>query len=124
MSREKAADKNLNVISTLAEEVMRLTPFKTLSDTKEILWHHNGVYLPGGEDRITIGLEKLGGYEVSSHIRTEVIEHIKARTLMDRSKFDKHIHLVNAKNYAVDMRSGECLKHDSEKYLFTQQLAR
>ena len=102
---------------------MRLTAFKTLSDTKEILWYHNGVYLPGGEDRITIGLEKLGGYYVSSHVRTEVIEHIKARTLMDRSKFDKDIHLVNARNCVIDLRSGECLPHNPEKYLFTQQAA-
>src|SRR5215217_1903439 len=122
LSRQKTADKNLDVISTLADEVMRQITFKTLSNTKEILWHHNGVYLPGGEDRITIGLEKLGGYDVTSHVRTEVIEHIKARTLRDRSKFDKHIHLLNAKNCLLDLRSGECLKHDPEKYLFSQQL--
>lgn len=122
MARQKAADKNLNVISTVANEAMRLDHFMTLSDTKEILWYHDGVYLPKGEDRIIMMLEELGGYYVSSHIRTEVIEHIKARTLIDRSKFDKDIHLVNARNCVIDLRNGECLKHDPEKYLFTQQL--
>ena len=122
LARQKAADKNLNVISTVANEAMRLDHFMTLSDTKEILWYHDGVYLPKGEDRIIMMLEELGGYYVSSHIRTEVIEHIKARTLIDRSKFDKDIHLVNARNCVIDLRNGECLKHDPEKYLFTQQL--
>jgi P4 family phage/plasmid primase-like protien len=122
LSRQIAVDKNLDVISTLANEAMRVNRFKTLTDTKEILWNNNGTYLPKGEDRITMVLENLGGYHVSSHIRAEVIEHIKARTLIDRSEFDKDIHLVNVKNCVIDLRSGECLPHDPEKYLFTQQL--
>jgi hypothetical protein len=37
LSRQIAVDKNLDVISTLANEAMRVNRFKTLTDTKEIL---------------------------------------------------------------------------------------
>jgi P4 family phage/plasmid primase-like protien len=116
------ANKDLDIISTLCDEVLRLGCFKTLSDTREIRWYDNGTYLSQGENRIHEMLEKLGGYYVSSHVRNEVIEHIKIRTLTDRSKFDKDVHLVNARNCVIDLRSGECLPHDPERYLFTQQI--
>src|SRR5215217_9369607 len=38
LSRQKAVAKNLDVISTLANEAMRVNRFKALTDTKEILW--------------------------------------------------------------------------------------
>jgi putative DNA primase/helicase len=123
LSRQMTADKDLDIISTLCNEVLRLNHFKTTSDTREVLYYHNGTYLPKGENRIHEELEQLGGYYVSSHVRNEVIEHIKIRTLTDRSEFDKDIYLVNARNCIIDLRSGgECLPHDPDKYLFTQQI--
>jgi putative DNA primase/helicase len=121
LTNQKQTDKHLDVNAALTNEVMRLTTFKTLADTKEILWYHQGVYLPDGEQRILDTLHKLRGFDVDITMRREIIEYIKIQTFTDRSQFDKEIYLVNCKNCIVDLRSGRCLEHDPS-YLFTQQL--
>jgi P4 family phage/plasmid primase-like protien len=121
LTNQKQTDKHLDVNAALTNEVMRLTTFKTLTDTKEILWYHEGVYLPDGEQRILDTLHKLGGFDVDITMRREIIEYVKIQTFTDRSQFDKELYLVNSKNCVIDMRSGKALEHDP-KYLFTQQL--
>jgi P4 family phage/plasmid primase-like protien len=121
LSRQKIIDKHLDQTAALSEEVMRLHTFKTLEDTKEIRFYQNGVYHLGGDDCINTALEKLGGYDVTTNIVREVTEHIKRRTLVPRSEFDKELYLVNCRNCVIDLRSGRTLDHDPT-YLFTQQL--
>ena len=110
------ADKHLDVNNALVNEVMRRDTYRTLSDTKEILWEHNGVFRYGGEEHINMMLEELGGPEVDNGTRREVIERIKIKTYIDREEFDKDPLLRNVKNGIVDLRTGERYPHDVEKY--------
>jgi hypothetical protein len=48
----------------------------------------NGVFHYGGEERIEMMLEELGGPGVRTHTRREVIERIKIKTYTDRNEFD------------------------------------
>jgi P4 family phage/plasmid primase-like protien len=116
------ADKHLDINDTLVNEAMKRDTYRTLSDTKEILWEHNGVFRYGGEERINMLLEELGGPEVDNGTRREVIERIKIKTYIDREEFDKDPHLRNVKNGLVDLRTGERYDHDPEKYLSLIQI--
>lgn len=122
LRRQLAADKDLDVIETICNEVMRLERFRTFSDTKEIRWYQQGTYLLGGEDRITHLIEQLGGYDVSTHVENEVLRHIRRRTQISRDKFDTDAHLVNCRNCVIDLRTGQTYPHDPDKFLFTQQI--
>jgi P4 family phage/plasmid primase-like protien len=117
----KSTDKDLDPVEVLTKELLRLNHFKTLDDTKEILWYHNGAWRHGGENRIISVLDHLGRFDVKMHTRTEIIEMIRAATLTPRSEFDKDIYLVNCRNCIVDLRTGKAKEHDP-KYLFTQQI--
>jgi putative DNA primase/helicase len=105
----------------LVEELMKTYTFKTLSDTETILHYKEGKYCYGGELIIKAELEKLGGYSITTHLRTEVINHIKARTLVDRSEFDKDLDILNVKNGLVNVRTGEFKVHNPN-YLSLVQL--
>src|SRR5262249_3531549 len=105
----------------LVEELMKAHTFKTLSDTETILHYKEGKYCYGGELIIKAELEKLGGYSITTHMRTEVINHIKARTLVERSEFDKDLDILNVKNGLVNIRTGEFKVHD-QNYLSLVQL--
>ena len=105
----------------LVEELMKTYTFKTLSDTETILRYKEGKYHYGGELIIKAELERLGGYSITTHLRIEVINHIKARTLVDRSEFDKDLDILNVKNGLVNIRTGEFKVHDP-KYLSLVQL--
>jgi putative DNA primase/helicase len=111
-----AADKHLDVNDRLVREVMSRDLYRTLIDTKEILWERNGVFHYGGEERINMMLEELGGPEVANNSRREVIERIKIKTYIERSEFDKDPLLRNVKNGIVNLRTGERYDHDPVKY--------
>ena len=54
-------------------------------------------------------------------MRTEVINHIKARTLVDRSEFDKDPDIINVKNGLINIRTGKFKDHNPN-YLSLIQL--
>jgi phage/plasmid-associated DNA primase len=122
LRRQLAADKNLSVIETICNEVLRLERFKTFADTKEIRWYNEGTYLPDGENRITSLVEQLGGYGTAITVENEILRHIRRRTIISRDKFDTDAYLVNCRNCVVDLRTGLTYPHDPDKFLFTQQI--
>ena len=67
-------------------------------------------------------LEELAGPEAASHRRREVIERIKIKTYTEREEFENHPLLLNVKNGIVDLRTGERMPHDPDKFLFTYQI--
>ncbi|HEY7570073.1 MAG TPA: phage/plasmid primase, P4 family [Nitrososphaeraceae archaeon] len=105
----------------LVEELMKAYTFKTLRDTESILYYKKGKYCYGGEQLIKAELEELGGYSITTHLRTEVINHVKARTLVERSEFDKDRDILNVKNGLINIRTGEFKVHDPS-YLSLVQL--
>lgn len=72
----------------LVSEIMERHRFITLADTDEILVYENGVYVEGGEKKIVSELQLLGGYEITNHIRSEILGTIRAKTYKSRDEFD------------------------------------
>jgi len=116
LAEQLAIDKHLDVNDTLVREVMERDHYKTLADTKEIVWEHGGVFRYGGEEQINMVLEELGGCEVTNNTRREVIERIKIKTYTDRDEFDKNPLLRNVKNGIVCLECGKRFPHNPEKY--------
>ena len=100
---------------------MKTYTFKTLKDVEIILYYREGKYCSGGEQLIKAELERLGGFSITTHLRTEVINHIKARTLVDRGEFDTNLDIMNVKNGLINIRTGEFKEHDPN-YLSLIQL--
>jgi phage/plasmid-associated DNA primase len=117
----KNEKREINTVEVLTEEIFRLNHFRTLDDTNEILWYHNGVWEHGGENRIKSLLDKLSRYCVKTHTVNEVLETIRRATLTPRPEFDKDIYLASCRNCIIDLSTGKALEHDP-KYLFTQQI--
>ena len=91
---------------------MKTYTFKTLKDTEIIVYYKEGKYCYGGEQIIKAELEKIAGYSTTTYMRTEAINHIKAKTLVDRSEFDKDPDIINVKNGLINLRTGEFKVHD------------
>jgi phage/plasmid-associated DNA primase len=122
LNNERKDNKHPDVIDTLVNEILKRDYYRTITDTKEIFWHHKGAFRDGGEDHINIVIEELAGPEVNNTDRREIIERIRIKTLISRREFDKDLYLVNARNCIIDMRSGKCLPHNPRKHLFLTQL--
>jgi P4 family phage/plasmid primase-like protien len=116
LRRQKQADEHLDVNDTLIKEILRLGKYRTFIDTKEIVWENGGVFVKEGEERINTVLEELGSSKIKNARRREIIERIKIMTYTEREKFDKDPLLLNVKNGIVDLRTGERLPHDPDKY--------
>ena len=99
---------------------MKTYTFKTLKDIEIILDYKEGKYRSGGEQIIKAELERLGGYSTTTYLRTEAINYIKAKTLVDRSEFIKS-DIMNVKNGLINLRTGEFKEHDPN-YLSLIQL--
>ncbi len=93
-----------------AAEIMGEVRFLTLDDTEEVLFYRDGVYRLGGEVLIK---EMAEGKvpECSSHMRSEIINTIRANTYVKRDIFDPDPNVVNVKNGLLDMSTGELGEH-------------
>ncbi|HXG07336.1 MAG TPA: phage/plasmid primase, P4 family [Nitrososphaera sp.] len=106
----------------LVEEILNRIFIRTLQDTGEILYYRDGVYVPGGREKILAELQNLGGYEITNHMRNEVIETIKSMTYTPREEFDKDPNILNLKNGLLNIQTGEFRKEHDPNYLSVTQI--
>jgi len=104
----------------LVEEVLSRLSIRTLEDTNEILYYRDGVYASGGEQRIQAELQTIAGFELSNHMRSEVIATIRSMTYTPREAFDANPNLLNFRNGLVNIETGEEFNHDSKYLCMTQ----
>jgi P4 family phage/plasmid primase-like protien len=116
LRRQKQADEHLDVNDALVKEILRRDKYRTFIDTKEVVWHKDGVFHYGGEERINAVLEELGAAKIKNARRNEIIQRIKIMTYTERDEFDKDPTYVIAKNGVVDLLTGKRLPHDPDKY--------
>jgi putative DNA primase/helicase len=93
--------------------------FRTLRDTKEILYYENGVYHPNAESMIEEECQNRVR-NCNSRLCSEVINTIRRSTYVDRNEFETIPNLVNIKNGIYDIEKNVLLPH-SPKYLFRVQ---
>lgn len=102
----------------LVERVMRKLTLKTLRDTDEILYYQDGVYKSGAETRILEEIQKLAGYELTNHMRNEVLQTIRARSYVDRNEFDKECEWIHLGNGWYNLSTKEFVGHSPERLSF------
>jgi putative DNA primase/helicase len=105
--------------SEYAELIMNSSPFRTLSDTKEILVKRNGVYVPRGEIEIEEQCQILIP-NCSTYMVQQVIKTIQRSTYTDRERFDRFPHLINVQNGVYDLKEDE-LRQQKPHELFRIQ---
>jgi P4 family phage/plasmid primase-like protien len=108
-----SAGGNNNYVMMLTDELMNEYAFKTIKDNEEIYYYDfkRGVYTQGGEWLIKEQCEILYP-EVRTHNVQEVINHIKRRTGVIRSKFDSDsLQILNLQNGLLNIQTGEFREH-------------
>jgi putative DNA primase/helicase len=98
----------------LVEEILSRLEIRSLADTGELVYYEDGVFRSGGKDRILMLLQELGRYDVSNHMRAEVVETIRVKTISDRNKFDSDPHWLHCANGWVNVHTGEFKEHSPE----------
>lgn len=106
----------------LVEAILDSIRIATLEDTEEILYYKDGVYVPGGEQKIKEELHVLGGFELTNHMRSEVLSTIRAMTYTPRSAFDADPAILNVKNGLLNIETGEFTTFRNSEYLSLIQL--
>jgi len=102
-----------------AKRIMKNTIFKTLEDTREILFYENGIYKSGGHTLIETQCESMVP-DCSTHDTREILNKIKRNTYVSRDSFDNYPNLLNLKNGILDIQTGKVCDHSPE-YLFRIQ---
>jgi P4 family phage/plasmid primase-like protien len=111
-----------DTILSLTEQIMNEYTFKTMKDTEEIYFYDDsaGIYVSQGDWIVKEQCELLYP-EITSHKVQEVINHLKRKTGVDRSKFDSNPNILNLENGLLNIHTKELTPH-SQDYLSTVQL--
>lgn len=112
-------ENEMKLHTRCAEAIMKDCTFRTLRDTKEILYYENGVYHLNAESKIEEECENRVR-DCNSRLCSEVINKIRRSTYVDRNEFDTIPNLVNIKNGIYDIEKSILLSH-SPRYLFRVQ---
>jgi P4 family phage/plasmid primase-like protien len=114
-------DTTTREISFLAPEVKKRATFKTLFDTREILYFDKSkkYYRFGGEAIIDSEIEKIiveihAPFSVRSYVKGEVRKSIADSTLVHREEFDADPYTVNLENCLLDIISLKQMEHTPE----------
>lgn len=116
--REKQGNGTL--IETASEEIMRRYKFVTITESREMLYYKNGVYVAGGDIIVETEAELLYGYSVSNKTLSEIKGHIMRNTYRSRSEFDTDIRIINMKNGLYNIETDELKRHTSDYLSFVQ----
>lgn len=108
--------------TTLREFVQQAFIFKTLLDTDELLVYKNGIYVDA-RNTVRNFIHTIKGVDdsASKRIIQELIEHIKARTGVEREIFNTDTNYLPVKNGLYNFETRELEEFDPEKY-YTFQL--
>jgi putative DNA primase/helicase len=120
-AREKQGNGTL--IEIASEEIMKKYRFVTITESKEILYYKDGVYVTGGDITIEKEAELLYGYSLSNKTLSEIKGHIMRHTYRSRSEFDTDIRIINMKNGLYNIETDELKKH-SPDYMSLVQMPR
>jgi len=96
-----------------ADDLMKSHIFKTLDDTREILYYQDGVYNPGGEVLISGKCQRMV-FECSKHDVNEITDIIRRRTFCKRDEFNKDFSKIVLNNGILDLEKMELSKHTSD----------
>jgi putative DNA primase/helicase len=108
------------LMDNLLLEVNNGSKYITVDDTEEILLYKDGIYSPA-EVQIKSLVEDLLQARTTTHIVSEVVDHIKRRTYIPRDMVNKNKKLIPLMNGIFNLETGE-LEPYSEEKIFTYKL--
>jgi len=114
-------DKDGFLVGDLAALLMKRHTFITLSDTHEVIYYQDGVYVEGGEVLIRKECSRILKDENRRQRVNEIIHFIQGKTYRNREEFDALPKLINLKNGVFDLETWT-LKPHSPDVLFMRQL--
>jgi P4 family phage/plasmid primase-like protien len=101
----------------LREFVQESFVFKTVKDTDELMVYENGIYI---DARKTVRdfVHRIKGVDDSASIKIirELIQHIKARTGIEREELNKDVNYLPLKNGLYNFETKKLEDFDPEKY--------
>jgi putative DNA primase/helicase len=107
--------------SDMAEAILNIRDFLTLSDTKQVLMYDggSGIYRFNGEAMIEAlaqnWLAKLGlESTATTHFMGEVIGYIQRETFIERDKLNANHDIVVVKNGVIDLNTRKLMPHGKE----------
>lgn len=100
-------------VQRLSRAIMNEHTFKTMVDNEEIYYYSGQKYVPRGEWLIN-EVAELMYPEITTHHRQEVVNHIKYRTGVHRSKFDADHDILNLQNGLLNIHTGEFKEHSPD----------
>ena len=106
-NREKKEEED--IVRQATNAILEKHNFITIEETRDILYFHNGVYVPGGDVVIEREAEEQYGYEVSNSKIAEIKGHIRRRTFRKRKEIDADTNIINLRNGLYDIDKNELM---------------
>jgi len=107
--------------SDMAEAILGVRTFLTLTDTKQVLWYDaaSGIYRYSGETVIEqfaqTWLGKLGLEErATTYYMNQVVGYIQRETYTDRDKLNANHDIIIVKNGVIDLNTRKLLPHSKD----------
>ena len=124
LRKQRVKDVAKEVKDRLLEEVLeRLRSefiFKTPTDLRDLFYYEDGIYKPA-QCKIEGLLEKELGPRASTHFVSEVLEHLKHGSYVERCEFNRFVGFVPVLNGLLNLTSLE-LKPFDPNVIFTYKL--
>ena len=96
-----------------ARQILSDQKFATLWDTEAVLYWENGVYRNHGEVLVKMLAEKQVE-NCTTHMRVEVLNTIRATTVVQRDRFDAVPGVINVRNGLLRLDGMEFVPHDPD----------
>jgi P4 family phage/plasmid primase-like protien len=108
-------ENNITDLSLLVDKLENSHMFKTMKDTGEIYYYHEkyGIFVNDGVNLIESKSESINR-NISTHQVIEIKNHIRRRTLTDRSDFDSKIEWLAFKDCMINLKTLETKPHSPE----------
>jgi phage/plasmid-associated DNA primase len=103
----------------MADDIQQAARFITFTDSRDVYYYKDGIYVSNGEAAIEKAIEKVVK-DATTHFVNEVIDHIRRRTYMERADVDLDWFYVAVKNGLIDLRSGQFMKHSPDIILLNR----
>jgi putative DNA primase/helicase len=123
----KDKPERLDVAKTVAW-IKESVPIRTVLETREMLFYHEGIYIPGGEQYVSRilatafgGINKYNDSPIyTKHVKSEVLTMLRDTTYTEISNFDADLAIINTASGLYNWQTGELKPHDPNYYSMIQ----
>ena len=117
--KENAQDSGEESHTFHAHQILQSQRFCTMWDTEAVVYYENGVYKDHGEVLVKMLAEKRVE-NCTTHVRMEILNTIRAITVVKRDRFDAVPGVINVKNGLLSIDGMEFREHDADHLSRTQ----